>query len=715
MGYSLREAESIKKRLIPDGTDVIIPEDLRNEYPELFKHVDSLYGIVKSIGRHAAGVVVSTNDIDSEMGTLTIKNWNGKITQLVMKPIDKLNYVKLDVLAIDSLELINRTAKFAGLERITPDSDFVDFEDKAVWDDVHNDTSLLFQFESARAGKILSDILSDFTIENVKKKNKDFKYIDLIALASASQRPSGESYVENVQNGIYADNGHDALNELFKDTMGYMVYQEQLSKFLVQFCGWTMAQADLIRRGMSKKEKSIMDNEVPKIKPSFIKTMVEKYGDSQEHAEQVADSFIQVFMDAVNYGFNKSHAIGYAYITGAQAWLRHYYPLEYCTVASDLWKDDLEKTKRVLDFAERKGIKIQQPTFRYSKGGYFFDKPTNTIYQGIAPIKGCNVESGDLLYELRDNQYKYFVDLLMDIRGNEDIILNDKRINIKELYDMSEEDLKAFDKKLSAITKYTDFVPHEDKTIMKRFVKYTQTSNDMTVQDLLQEELMDSSKKHQAFYYWLDNIDTKPQPWRDMEDTCTIEKLSKSDIINKSKIEALIKMDYFREFGEIHKLLEVADYFWSNYKHNVKTYKTKIGSYHKCVMFEQNCNPKPCTTVEKIDMQLELMGRATIADESISSKYVYIVDAEPKSNYARCQMYSINKGQYFEAKIGSRLFKEITLQSGDVIDVTSIDQKAKRRFVRGEWIKDENEKELWIKGYSLLRRRPVEEDKKKVA
>lgn len=250
MGYSLREAESIKKRLIPDGTDVIIPEDLRNEYPELFKHVDSLYGIVKSIGRHAAGVVVSTNDIDSEMGTLTIKNWNGKITQLVMKPIDKLNYVKLDVLAIDSLELINRTAKFAGLERITPDSDFVDFEDKEVWEDVHNDTSLLFQFESARAGKILSDILSDFTIENVKKKNKDFKYIDLVALASASQRPSGESYVENVQNGIYADNGHEALNDLFKDTMGYMVYQEQLSKFLVQFCGWTMAQADLIRRGI---------------------------------------------------------------------------------------------------------------------------------------------------------------------------------------------------------------------------------------------------------------------------------------------------------------------------------------------------------------------------------------------------------------------------------------------------------------------------------
>lgn len=456
-----------------------------------------------------------------------------------------------------------------------------------------------------------------------------------------------------------------------------------------------------------------MDNEVPKIKPSFIKTMVEKYGDSQEHAEQVADSFIQVFMDAVNYGFNKSHAIGYAYITGAQAWLRHYYPLEYCTVASDLWKDDLEKTKRVLDFAERKGIKLQKPTFRYSKGGYFFDKETNTIYQGIAPIKGCNVESGDLLYELRDNKYENFVDLLMEIKGNEDIIINDTVINIKDLYALNDDELKEFDKKLSNISKYSNFIPHEDKTILKRFSKFTKTTDNHYIQELMQEEMLDESKKFQTFYYWLDNIDTKPHTWLEMNDTLSIvpRKIS----VDKGKIEALIKMDYFREFGESNKLLKVMDYFWKNFKHNVKTYKTKVNSYKQCVEFEKNCDIKPFTTVEKIDMQLELIGRATIKDETVSGKYAYIVGVEPRANYARCQLYSVNKGVYIDAKIGSRLYNEITLAEGDVIDIANIEPKAKRRFVRGEWIRDENEKEFWIKSYSLVRRKPTEENDKKVA
>ena len=395
--YSLQDVEDIKRKLVVDGNDIYIPDFLKEEHPKMFKYVENLIGVSQGIGRHAAAILVSTEDLDSEMGTMTITGWDGKVTSINMKAVDKLNWVKLDILGLDSLELINRTAKFAGLDRITPDSDFINFEDPVIWQEAAKDNVTLFQFVETRAGKILSDILSEATLEKVREANPNFKYIDLVALASAAQRPSGESYVENVQNGIVNDNGHEALNSLFSDTMGFMVYQEQQSRFLVEMCGWTMSQADLIRRGIGKKSIEIMDEEVPKIKPSFIKTMVEKYGDTQEHAESIADSFIQIFMDAVNYGFNESHAVGYAYITAAQAWLRHYYPLEYCTVALDIWKKDQEKTKQVLDFAEKKGIKLSDAKFRYSRGDYFFNKETNTIYQGTAPIKGNNAESGDLL------------------------------------------------------------------------------------------------------------------------------------------------------------------------------------------------------------------------------------------------------------------------------------------------------------------------------
>lgn len=248
--YSMDDANHIKSRLIVDGVNVIIPETLAEEHEILFKHVDNLFGVIQGVGRHAAGVVVSTRDLDAEMGTMTVTGWDFKVTQLNMKLIDKLNWVKLDVLALDSLELINRTAKFAGLPRPNPDSEYIDFQDKDVWESTQEDNTTLAQFTGVRAGKILSDILSEATLNNIRKENPDFSYVDLVALASAAQRPSGESYVENVQNGFYKDNGHESLNELFKDTMGYLVYQEQLAKFLVEMCGWTESQADLIRRGI---------------------------------------------------------------------------------------------------------------------------------------------------------------------------------------------------------------------------------------------------------------------------------------------------------------------------------------------------------------------------------------------------------------------------------------------------------------------------------
>lgn len=250
--YSMDDASLIKSRLIEDGSDVIIPESLVEDHPDLFRHVNNLFGVIQGVGRHAAGVVVSTRDLDSEMGTMTVTGWDFKVTQFNMKLVDKLNWVKLDVLAIDSLELINKTAKLAGLPRPTPDSDYIDFQDEEVWKEAQRDATTLAQFTGVRGGKILSDILSEATLNNIRKENPNFNYIDLVALASAAQRPSGESYVENVQNGFYMDNGHESLNELFKDTMGYMVYQEQLSKFLVEMCGWTGSQSDLIRRGIGK-------------------------------------------------------------------------------------------------------------------------------------------------------------------------------------------------------------------------------------------------------------------------------------------------------------------------------------------------------------------------------------------------------------------------------------------------------------------------------
>lgn len=708
--YSMDDANHIKSRLIVDGVNVIIPETLAEEHEILFKHVNNLFGVIQGVGRHAAGVVVSTRDLDAEMGTMTVTGWDFKVTQLNMKLIDKLNWVKLDVLALDSLELINRTAKFAGLPRPNPDSEYIDFQDKDVWESTQKDNTTLAQFTGVRAGKILSDILSEATLNNIRKENPDFSYVDLVALASAAQRPSGESYVENVQNGFYKDNGHESLNELFKDTMGYMVYQEQLTKFLVEMCGWTGSQADLIRRGMSKKEPAIMNEEVPKIKPSFIKTMVEKYGDTKEHAESVADAFIQIFMDAVNYGFNKSHAVGYAYLTSIQAWLRHYYPLEYCTVALDLYKDDLEKTKQVLDMAERHGIKIEDITFRYSKGEYFFDRETNSIYQGTSPIKGNNAETGDMLYEMRDMEFDSFTDFLLHVKDGTSIVLDGRKYSLQDIFSMSQEEMSDIDDKVAKATKYKDFDPYQDKTIKRRFATFM---NKLSPHDHLamrlekasmieDEEERDVFIKNKIFKEWLDKYDKGKKPW--LEDLSDLEVIGEPVPINKTKMLSLINLGYFREFGSSKVLAQVFHMFNDSYKPSNKKYKPKAEVYNRVKHFEKTTEQKEYSIVEKIEFQDELLGRITLSAPQISPRYAYVASIlnEGKTR-TTALVYIINKGVYQEVKVGTKLYRNVPFKEKDLIKIDGFKTLPKVKRIQGEYVKSETEQDLWVTEMSVIK------------
>jgi DNA polymerase-3 subunit alpha len=403
------------------GEDDVIPMELREKYPDLIEMAEDIIGVVSSFGRHAAGVVVSTDPIKASIGTMMVKGWDYPVTQLAMKDIDYMNFTKFDILGLDNMALISKTCELAGLPFLTPDSDIVDSQDEKVWKSMAEDNVAIFQFESARAGDILKHMFSDETMAKIKAKAPNIRYMDLLSLANAAQRPAGASYIENLTMGKFKDNGHEALNKFLESTLGNLVYQEQQTAFLVQYCLWSVGEADLIRRGIGKKNQQIMDTEVPKIKPAFIKTMIEKYGDTQEHAEQIADSFIQVFMDSVNYGFSVNHSTSYSWIGYISAWLRYYYPLEFCTAGLQVWSgtDKQDKSVKLMNFAESHGIKMASPKFGYSKGQYFFDKDTNTIYQGTAPVKGNNEETGDLLYGIsKDSSYDTFVDLLMKIKEN---------------------------------------------------------------------------------------------------------------------------------------------------------------------------------------------------------------------------------------------------------------------------------------------------------
>ena len=241
------EAQAICNTVYEDESGKeCVPDDIRNQYKKLFSYVDIVIGTITSLGRHAAGIVVSPTDIKYDFGTLMIDTDPRPVSQIDMHEIDSLNYVKMDLLGLNAVGLINKTCNLVGIPNLTPE--MVDFSDENVIQSIAQDTTMIFQFESGFASESLQKTFSKETLSKIKAKNKDISYLDIMAMVSGAIRPAGESYRDALFNGEYHDNGEEVLNEFLQPTLGYLVYQEQIIEFLNKFCGFTMGQADIIRR-----------------------------------------------------------------------------------------------------------------------------------------------------------------------------------------------------------------------------------------------------------------------------------------------------------------------------------------------------------------------------------------------------------------------------------------------------------------------------------
>lgn len=426
---------------IDDKGKDYIPEEIKEQYPEMFKYVDMVIGTITSLGRHAAGIVCSPTDIRYDFGTLSITSDPRPVSQIDMHEIDSLNYVKLDLLGLNAVGLIDGACKLAGIDYLTPDK--VNFSDENVINSIAEDTTLIFQFESGFASDSLKRTLSKETLENIKAQNDNISYLDVMAMVSGAIRPAGESYREQLFNGIYKDNGNEALNEFLKPTLGYLVYQEQIIDFLHDFCGFTMGQADIVRRHFAKKTGTEADipiienggymvdihgNKDDRYIPGFIAIAQKKYGMTEAEAKEAIKSFLVVIEDASNYLFSRNHSVPYSMIGLFIGWLRYYHKIELLTSALNVYVDNNEKMSNIKEYIKSQGIEIKGIKFGKSKAQYFMDKDENVIYQGISSIKYCNDQIADELYELSKNHYVNFVDLLSDIISKTSV--DDRQLHI---------------------------------------------------------------------------------------------------------------------------------------------------------------------------------------------------------------------------------------------------------------------------------------------
>lgn len=313
---------------------------------------------------------------------------------------------------VDNVSIINKTCKLAGIDRISAKS--VNIEDDKVWKEIAEDTDLIFQVSGNFGQRTIKQI---FSSESQKKifGHSNLTRMDLFSFTNALLRPCGKSVYNDAINGIARITNVEPIDKEFSSELGYPLFQETQMKFVMDFCGYSFLQADHLRKIIGKKLGT--REELPVIKKGFFENGKVNLGLSDQKTEEVIEPFLQCILDATRYSFCRIHAYSYSYIGYMCAYLRTYYPLEYLTACLSVWEGKTEKTAEVMNYMKKKKYSIQEARFRHSKSDYMFDKSTKTIYKGMKSIKYMNKICSDQLYELRNNKYNSFTDLLFDVKN----------------------------------------------------------------------------------------------------------------------------------------------------------------------------------------------------------------------------------------------------------------------------------------------------------
>ena len=402
-------------------------DNYRAKYREMFEYVDLLNGTVKSMGSHPSGFIVSPTPLEGDISLIYTENSKYPVTAINMKELDGLNYVKLDILGLDNIELINDACKMAGIERLTPDN--INSKDLDVWKSMRESTIGVFQFESASAQEYVSKLFSDESLGRIRSTIGEIDYINLLSMANGAIRPAGETYRNQLAMGYVNDNGHKALNEFLKTNLGYLIFQEDIMRFLTDFCNHSGSESDSVRRGLAKKEGT--EQFLPKIREGFITLMKDKYRESEEYSEKILQQFLEVIKSASDYGFSLNHSQPYSYTGYIAAYLRYHYPKEFIATALSIFEGKKEKSANVVNYAKSKNIEIQPARFGKSKSKYQYNRDDGRVYKGLKSIAYMNNRIADELFELAKNTYKSFLDLLIDISEKTSLDARQLRILIK--------------------------------------------------------------------------------------------------------------------------------------------------------------------------------------------------------------------------------------------------------------------------------------------
>ena len=397
MSYSYSEVDKIAK-MIPEGPKVTLDQALKQNsdlrtvsqtnYKDLIDNAKVLEGMTRHASIHAAGVVVAPGDL-TDFVPLYRSSQGDVTTQYDMKELESIGLLKMDFLGLRNLTVIDKTVDLIK-QRFDKniDIDEIDMEDPKVYELFAKGLTVgIFQFESAGMREFL-------------KKLKP-KGIDGLIAMNALYRPGPmqniDRYIKRAHGKEKVEYVHPLLEEALKETYGIIVYQEQVMQIANIIAGFTLSEADEMRRAIGKKIRSLMD----KMAEKFIEGAV-KNGLSKAKAKKIFD-LIDKF---AQYGFNKSHSVAYSYIAYQTGWLKTHYTAEFMSANLTSEMNNTNKVVVLINECRKLNIKVHAPDI--NKSGINFE-PLNDkeISFGLNAIKNVGVKALEQFIEVRNKQGEF--------------------------------------------------------------------------------------------------------------------------------------------------------------------------------------------------------------------------------------------------------------------------------------------------------------------
>ncbi|WP_433743634.1 DNA polymerase III subunit alpha [Falsibacillus pallidus] len=358
-------------------------------YQKLFSTALKMEGLPRHASTHAAGVVISDSQLVDEIPIQ--QGQNGlTLTQYPMDVLEEIGLLKMDFLGLRNLSLLERiiTSIKIGIDKKI-DLDRIPYDDEATYKLLsRGETTGIFQLESDGMRKVLMRL-------------KPTRFEDIVAV-NALYRPGP---MENIPLYIERKHGlkpieypHQDLEEFLKVTYGVIVYQEQIMQIASKMAGFSLGEADLLRRAVSKKKKDVLDQE----RAHFVKGAV-----SKGYNEQTAHSIYDLIVRFADYGFNRSHAVAYSMIACQLAYLKTHYPLYFMASLLTSVIGNEDKVAQYIKESQQMGIKILPPSINNSQFPFMVER--EGLRFSIGAIKGIGAAALRGIVEARKK--RPFLDL----------------------------------------------------------------------------------------------------------------------------------------------------------------------------------------------------------------------------------------------------------------------------------------------------------------